>query len=164
MAQDIKRPGRPIQTKFSFGAASAIITNLSLIAGLDTLTHPRLTIIGGILVIALADNISDSLGIHIYQESEHLSQQEVWLSTCTNFLARVFVSLSFIFWIAVLPIGTAVACSLIWGLILLVAMSYNIAKDKAINPYSAICEHVIIAVLVISASHFIGRFVIGKFK
>src|SRR5512136_1530455 len=108
MAQDVKKKGRPIQTKFSFGAASAIITNLSLIVGLDTVSHPQLTIIGGILVIAFADNISDSLGIHIYQESEHLSQKEVWLSTSANFFTRIFVSLTFIFWIIALPLQAAV--------------------------------------------------------
>ena len=164
MSLEVKKGGRPYQTKFSFGAASAIITNLSLIVGLDTLKHPKLTIIGGILVIALADNISDSLGIHIYQESEAIGEKEVWASTFTNFFARVLVSLAFVFLILFLPMGLAVSCSVLLGVVLLSVMSYAIAKSRAINPLRAISEHIIIAVLVVTASHFVGRMLIGKFQ
>ena len=152
------------QTKFSFGTTSAIITNLSLISGLDTMTHPKLGIIGGILVIALADNISDSLGIHVYQESECITQREVWISTCTNFLARFFVSLTFILFVAILPIHWAVVCSIAWGLSLLGILSYSIAKGEEINPYRALLEHITIAIIVISLSHFIGQWAISKFR
>ena len=104
MLNNLKGNNRPYQTKFSFGATSAIITNLGIITGLDTLAHPRISIIAGMLAVALADNISDSFGIHIYQESEHLSKKEVWLSTLTNFFARLFVSSTFIVLIILLPI------------------------------------------------------------
>jgi len=55
-------------TKYSFGASSAIITCLAFIIGLSHSSNPRLSIVGSLLVIAIADNISDSLGIHIFQE------------------------------------------------------------------------------------------------
>jgi len=152
------------QTKFSFGATSGIITNLALIVGLDTLTHPRLSIIGGMLIIALADNISDSLGIHIYQESECIRKKEVWFSTVTNFLTRLFVSLMFILLVATLPINYAVIFSIICGLALLAGMSYIIAKNSGISPFLAIFEHISIAVIVIAASHLIGRWIIGSFR
>ena len=163
MINYIKEKCRLYQTKFSFGTTSAIITNLSLIAGLDTLAHPKLSIIGGILVIALADNISDSLGIHVYQESECIKQREVWISTCTNFLARFFVSMSFILLVAVLPIGWAVISSVVWGLSLLGVLSYSIAKGEEINPYRAMFEHIGIAIAVIVLSHIIGQWAISKF-
>ncbi len=152
------------QTKFSFGATSAIITNLGLVTGLVTLAHPKLSIIGGILVIALADNIADSFGIHIYQESECIGIKEAWLSTLSNFISRIFVSLIFIVLVAVLPIKLAVLCSIIWGLSLLTVISYVIAKDRKVNPYQAIFEHISIAVVVITLSHFVGRGIIGRFK
>lgn len=77
MSNDLKNTVRPAPTRFSFGATSAIITNLGIITGLDTMTNPKLSIIGALLVIALADNLSDSFGIHIYQESEHIGKKEV---------------------------------------------------------------------------------------
>ena len=164
MTNDLQNTDRPHQTRFSFGATSAIITNLGIITGLDTLTHPKSSIIGVLLVIALADNLSDSFGIHIYQESEHVGKKEVWLSTFTNFLARLIVSSTFILLIVVLPIRAAVICSVIWGLSLLAVTTYTIAKQQKINPYSAILVHVGIAVLVVIASNFIGAFVISRFR
>ena len=164
MSNDLKNTVRPAQTRFSFGATSAIITNLGIITGLDTLAHPKLSIIGALLVIALADNMSDSFGIHIYQESEHIGKKEVWLSTLTNFLTRLFVSSTFIILIIVLPIRLAAVCSVIWGLLILTVMTYTIAKQQKINPFSAIFVHLTIAVVVVVASNFIGAFVISSFQ
>jgi VIT1/CCC1 family predicted Fe2+/Mn2+ transporter len=164
MLNNLKRNSRPYQTKFSFGATSAIITNLGLIVGLDTLAKPQLAIISGILIIALADNIADSFGIHIFQESEYIGKKEVWLSTLTNFFTRLFVSLTFIILVIFLPLKLAISYSLIWGLFLLAIMSYTIAKDREVNPYLAIFEHISIAIVVIVASNFVGSFLIGKFK
>jgi len=158
----IKRVRRLYETRFSFGAAAAIITNLSLITGLRTGAHAKLTIIGAMLVIALADNISDSVGIHIYQESECLETKEIWLSTLTNFLTRILVSLSFILLVLVLPMNTAAILSIIWGLLLLATISYIIAKDRKINPYLAMLEHITIAIIVIIASDFVGKFIISR--
>jgi len=151
------------QTKFSFGATSAIITNLALITGLRTAEYAKLSIISGMLVIALADNISDSLGIHIYQESECLKAKEVWLSTFTNFFARLLVSFSFIFLVFFLPIKLAVICAILWGLLLLTMMSYTIAKKREVNPYLAMLEHVGIAILVIIVANSAGQLLISKF-
>ena len=75
-------------TKYSFGGTSAIITNLALIIGLNTAANAKLSIISGLLIIGLADNISDTLGIHIYQESEGKQTLNVWISTLTNFFSR----------------------------------------------------------------------------
>jgi len=127
MLNSIKNKCRLYQTKFSFGASSAIITNLGLIAGLRTEVHAKLSIISAMLVIALADNTSDSVGIHIYQESECLKTREIWLSTCTNFFSRILVSLIFIALIFFLPIKIGVICFLIWGLLLLSAPHKSIA-------------------------------------
>jgi vacuolar iron transporter family protein len=164
MKDNLKNIHRPTQTRFSFGATSAIITNLGIITGLDTLSNPKLSIIGALLVIALADNLSDSFGIHIYQESEHLSKKEVWLSTLTNFFTRLFVSSTFIALIVLLPIKVAAVCSIIWGLLILTVMTYAIAKQRKMSPYSAIFAHTIVAVFVVASSHFIGAFVIARFQ
>lgn len=164
MPYDLKNRDRPAQTRFSFGATSAIITNLGIITGLDTLSHPKLSIISALLVIALADNMSDSFGIHIYQESEHISKKEVWISTLTNFFTRLVVSLTFIALIIALPITSAVICSVIWGLLILTVMTYLIAKQSNVNPYSAIFVHITVAVVVVIASNLIGAFVIARFQ
>ncbi|MCX5694740.1 MAG: hypothetical protein NT014_06455 [Candidatus Omnitrophica bacterium] len=164
MSINLENKCRRYQTKFSFGATSAIITNLGIITGLDTLSDPKLSIIAGMLVVALADNIADSFGIHIYQESECIDNKEIWFSTLSNFFTRIFVSLTFIILVSVLPINLAVPYSIGWGLALLAIMSYAIAKNRKVNPYSEIFKHIIIAIFVIILSHFIGRYIISQFK
>ena len=151
------------QTRFSFGSTSAIITNLALMAGLHSEPNAKVSIIGGILVIALADNIADSFGIHIYQESEKIETREVWTSTILNFLARFIVSLSFIALIWILPLNTAIILSMIWGLLLLAAVSYMVAQNEAVNPYSSILTHLLIAVGVIILSNLVGDLLISRF-
>ena len=157
---DQRRPG---ETKFSFGTTSAIITNLALICGLDTVNNPKRAIVGSILVIAFADNFSDSMGIHVFQESEGLGDKEVWLSTATNFFSRVVVSLSFIALVLALPLRVAVPCAVAWGLSLLAMMSYSIARDRGVDGRREMLIHVCMAVLVITVSHFVGNFLVARF-
>ena len=158
----ITKPGKCYHTKFSFGASSALITNLGLIVGLVAGNNAKLNIIGGILVVALADNISDSFGIHMYQESDNRNHKDLWLSTFSNFLARILVSFSFVFIIMFFSITSAVIISIIWGIILLMLMSYLIAKNNQTNIIKAIFEHLSIAAVVIVASHFVGRLILNR--
>ena len=86
-----------IRKGFSFGLTSGIITTLGLIVGLHSSTHSAIVIIGGILVIAIADALSDALGIHISEESEKKhSTKEIWESTFATFLSKFVFALTFI--------------------------------------------------------------------
>jgi len=163
MLRDIFEKFRVWQTRFSFGSTSAIITNLALMAGLHSETNAKVSIIGGIMVIALADNIADSFGIHIFQESENVATREVWTSTISNFISRVLVSLSFVVLLLVLPLNAAIISSIIWGLLLLAVVSYMIAKNEESNPYLSILTHLLIAVVVIFVSNLVGDLLIGRF-
>ena len=60
---------RPFKTRFVFGGASAIITIMGLIVGLSYSPNAKTNIIASIFVMGVADNVSDSLGIHIFQEA-----------------------------------------------------------------------------------------------
>lgn len=151
-------------TKFSFGGTSGIITNMAIITGLNALSNAKISIIGSLLVVALADNISDTLGIHIYQESEGLTKKEVWITSFTNFLSRFLVCMGFIFIVYFLPIQTAVTVSIIYGLLVLSIISYLISIRKRVNPWLAIMEHILIAVLVIILSRYFRNFILGLFK
>jgi vacuolar iron transporter family protein len=148
---------------FVFGASSALITNLGLIVGLYLMPNARLNIIGSILVVALADNISDSLGIHIYQEAQKFRSSDVWISTLTNFLTRFFVSVIFIVFFLFMPVLAAVYWSLIYGLISLSIISYHIALERKVNPWWVITEHLAIAIVVIVLSRYAGMLIATKF-
>jgi VIT1/CCC1 family predicted Fe2+/Mn2+ transporter len=163
MLKKLIKKARGWQTRFSFGSTSAVITNLALMAGLHSEANAKVSIIGGILVVALADNISDSFGIHIYQESEKIETREVWASTLFNFFARVIVSLSFVVLLLLLPLDAAIISSIVWGLLLLAVVSYIVAKNEAANPYLSILTHLTIAACVIFLSNLIGDFLIRQF-
>ena len=59
-----------LRTGIFFGATSGVITTLGLIAGLNAGTKSLTAVLGGILVIAVADAMSDALGIHLAEESD----------------------------------------------------------------------------------------------
>ncbi|HVQ00302.1 MAG TPA: hypothetical protein VMT57_02180 [Candidatus Thermoplasmatota archaeon] len=147
-------------TRFSFGATSAIITCLAFIIGLAKSPNPKFAIIGSLLVIAIADNISDSLGIHIYQESDLKKSDVVRKSTLFNFITRFFVILVFILFILFLPLTIASVLSIIWGLSLLIVLTYYIACEQKVNPYKAILEHIAIAVVVIIISDYLSQWIL----
>jgi vacuolar iron transporter family protein len=155
---------RAQQYKYIFGATTAVMINMGLVVGFNHGVGAKLNIISSILVIAIADNLTDSLGIHIYQESQKLMAKNVWLSTLANFMTRFLVSLLFVLIILILPLPLAVACSLVFGLISLSAISYLIAKQRKSNPTMAIIEHLALALLVIFSSHYLGRWITATLK
>lgn len=60
-----------LKVGFSFGITSGILTTLGLMVGLSSGTNLKLAVVGGILTIAIADSFSDTMGIHISEESEN---------------------------------------------------------------------------------------------
>ena len=150
-------------SKFSFGATSAVITSLAVIVGLSSNPEPRLAIIGSLMVFAIADNISDSLGIHIYQESDLKKSSAVAVSTFTNFFTRLLVIGAFALLVLILPIFYAVVASVALGMSLLIALSYLIAKEQGVDPYRAILQHVAVAIIVVAGSFLMREWITGVF-
>ena len=81
----------------SFGSPAAIVTSMALIVGLDAATATKAQVVGALLIIGIADNLTDSLSVHIYQEAERLAERQALRTTVCNFFARLVVSLSFAF-------------------------------------------------------------------
>jgi VIT1/CCC1 family predicted Fe2+/Mn2+ transporter len=149
-----------IRKGFSFGLTSGITTTLGLIVGLHSSTQSDLVVIGGILVIAIADAMSDALGIHVSEESENKhSIKEIWESTIATFLSKFVFALSFIVPVLFLQLSTAIIICVIWGLSLITIFSYYIAKQQNIKPYRVILEHLLIAIIVIVATHYVGDWI-----
>ena len=147
---------------FSFGLASGIITTLGLIVGLNSSTNSQIAVIGGILVIAIADAMSDALGIHISEEAENKhSHKEVWESTVVTFMSKFVFASSFIVPVLLLPLGTAVLVSVIWGLSLIVVFSCYMSRVQNSCTWKVVSEHLLIAILVVVATHFVGVWVAG---
>ena len=151
---------RSLKVGFNFGLTSGIITTLGLMVGLNSSTHSKLVVIGGILTIAIADALSDAMGIHMTEESKYKhTTKEVWESTFSTIFFKFIFSSIFIIPILLLELSKAIVISIMFGLYLLFMNSYVIARGKNANPWKIIGEHLIIAVLVIIATHYIGHFI-----
>ena len=149
-----------IRTGLFFGLSSGVITTLGLMVGLEAGTQSQQAVVGGILVIAIADALSDALGIHISKEAEtDVSQREVWLATLTTLAAKFFTSVSFIIPTWWLPLPTAIVISIIWGIVLLTTLSFGLAKLQNQKAWPIITEHLLIATAVLIASHWVGKWI-----
>jgi len=153
-----------LKTGFSFGLTSGIITTIGLMVGLHSGTHSRLAVIGGILTIAIADAFSDALGIHVSEESEskHTSR-EIWESTFATFFSKLVFSLTFMVPILVFELSTAIMISVVWGLGLLSVFSFQMARGQGANPWKVVLEHLIIALVVVVATHYLGDWIKSTF-
>ena len=149
-----------IKMGFSFGLTSGIITTLGLIIGLHSSTHSKVVIIGGILTIAIADAFSDALGIHISEESENKhTAREIWESTLSTLFSKFVFALTFIIPIMLFQLSTAIVISIIWGLFILGIFSFSIAKEQKAKPLNVVAEHLIIALVVIVITHYVGDWI-----
>jgi VIT1/CCC1 family predicted Fe2+/Mn2+ transporter len=149
-----------LKTGFSFGLTSGVITTLGLMVGLHAGTHSRLAVIGGIVTIALADALSDALGIHIAEESKNNKNvSEIWESTIATFLAKFLIALTFVVPVLLLPLEEAMTVSVGWGLALLAVLSYFLAQAQQIPPWKVIMEHVVIGISVIAITHYVGDWI-----
>ena len=139
---------------------SAIITTLGLMVGLHSGTKSRLVVIGGILIIAIADAFSDALGIHISEESENKhATVEIWEATLATFFAKFIFASTFIIPLLLFPLNTAIIVSVLYGLILLSLFSLFMAREQGERPWKVIAEHLLIAVVVVIVTHYVGDLV-----
>lgn len=145
------------RTGFSFGLTSAVITTLGLMMGLNSGTHSKFVVIGGILTIAVADALSDALGIHVSEEAEDRhSTREIWEATLATFLSKFVFALTFVIPFLLLSLSVAVVVNIFWGLFLLGIFSFQIAREQKRDPWRIVVEHVVIALVVIIIAHYVG--------
>ena len=153
------------RTGLFFGATSGVITTLGLITGLNAGTHSMTAVLGGIFVIAVADAMSDALGIHLAEEANpNATTQHIWSATISTFLNKFIFAISFAVPLLLLPLDQAVIASLLWGMLVIIVLSYFLARAQKTSPVLIVAEHLGIAILVVVLSHLIGEWVSRTFN
>lgn len=148
------------KTGISFGLTSGVITTLGLMVGLHSGTHSRAIVIAGILTIAIADAMSDALGIHVSEESKNSgSTRQIWEATLATFAAKFLVSVTFVIPVIITQLDQAIVMSVMWGLFLLTVLSFFVARAQGIAPWKVIGEHLFIALCVVAMTHLTGAWV-----
>ena len=138
--------------EFAYGSTSAVITSLAIIISLSGTINSKFNIIAALLIIAIADNVSDAFAIHLQEESQKVSTKEVRKTTFYNFLARLLITTIFVIIIFFIPTTLATIISIIYGLGIITFLSYNIAKSQKKNPYKEIAIHVGVAIILMIVS------------
>lgn len=153
-----------LRTGLSFGLTSGVITTLGLMVGLHSGTRSELAVIGGILTIAVADGMSDALGIHISEESKpgH-DARHVWLSTLSTFVAKFLMALSFVVPVLLFTLDTAVWVAIGWGLLVICLLSLQLARTQGEPVWRVAGEHLAITVAVVLATHWVGELIARHF-
>ena len=146
-----------LRTGITFGLTSAVITTLGLMVGLHSGTHSKIVVLAGILTIAIADAFSDALGIHISKEAENThTTKHIWAATISTFLTKFLFAMTFVVPVLLFSLSTAIVMSLIWGLSILTILSYVIAKSQNKPSWKIVGEHLMIAIVVIGITHWVG--------
>jgi len=146
-------------SRISFGGTAAIVTSMALIVGLEAANAGRAGLISALLIAAVADNLTDSLSVHMYQESERFERKDAFVGTLTNFGTRFVVCLSFVFVVALLPRHVAVAAGIGWGMALLAVLTWILARHRQVSTVTEVVKHLGVAVAVIAVSRIVGQWI-----
>ena len=147
----------------SFGGTAAIVTSMALIIGLGAATATKSIIVSGLLIVALADNLTDALSMHVYEESrQRLDPRDAFAATVSNFATRLLLALTFVLLVIALPIGSAVVASTVWGLSLLAALSWALARERKVSFVTEAGKHGAAALAVILISRWIGALITAQ--
>ena len=105
--------------------------------------------------------MADGLGMYFSERSrENCKPAEPWIAFASAFIGKIIFALSFTIPIFIFSnLHTAIIIDLIYGAILLIVFTYFNAKEKKENILTMIVFHVVLAVVVITASHFIGSWI-----
>ncbi len=154
-----------IKKGLSFGLASGVITTLGLMVGMYSGTHLQSVVIGSIITIAIADSLSDGLGMHLSEESQTTSTvKTIWQATFSAVITKFIIAITFIIPVLLFDLNTAIIISIIWGITLITIFSYYMALNKKDRPLNVISEHIGITIIVIVLTYYIGNWISNLYK
>lgn len=155
----------PFKVGFNFGLTSGIITTLGLMVGLNSGTHSKLAVIGGIITLAIADSFSDALGIHFSEESElKHADKEIWQATISTFLSKFLFTAIFAIPVLLLELQIAILVSLAFGLLILTGLCFKIAKEEKKSFWKVTAGHLLITLMVIFLINYVGEWISKTFR
>ena len=146
-------------SRISYGGTAAVVTSMALIGGLSAASATKPVIMSALLIAALADNLTDALSIHVFQESEHLDEKDAFRGTIANFFARLLLCVSFVPLVGCLPSVHVAKAATAWGMLLLAALTYLVARERQVSPWPEVAKHLLVAFAVIVVSGAIGHLI-----
>jgi VIT1/CCC1 family predicted Fe2+/Mn2+ transporter len=161
---------QPLTEGISFGMTTSVITALGMIVGMYSATSSKLAVIAGIVIMAIADGLSDAVSLHTVKETEmhrgkaRYSAKAVWLTTIFTFISVACFTLTFTIPVLLLSLRQAILVSIAWGAFLILALNFYIAKLRKESPVKQLTEHLLLTAFVIIVSYFIGGWIALAFR
>ena len=85
--------------------------------------------------------------------------KQIWGATVVTFLTKFLVAMTFVVPVLLLSLSAAIVVNLIWGMSILSVLSYIIAKSQGEPPWKIVGEHLLIAIVVIGVTHWVGDWI-----
>jgi len=145
--------------QFSYGGTAAVVTSMALVGGLSAADATKPVIVSALLIAAIADNLTDALSIHVFQESEALDEKDAFAGTVANFFARLLLCISFVVLVGVFPLPYATSVAIAWGMLVLAGLTFLVARERKLRPLPEVLKHLLVAGAVIVASGAIGHWI-----
>lgn len=145
-----------------FGITSGVLTTVGLLVGMNAATESRLAVVAGILVIAMADSLSDSFGMYLSKLGERGSSPAAALRYALGTFAGKFLfPLTFVLplMLPVFSLSTAVIVDLAWGATALCLLSAEQALVSQESIFGTIARNLGLATLIVCLSSAIGAVV-----
>ena len=151
--------------KFSFGISGGVLTTLGVMMGLLSATESKIAVIGGIVSVAIADSLSDSISMYSSKKAERGTTQKSAITSAVNvFLGKFVFTLTFIVPFLLFSFFTAIIINIIWGLLLIILVNLIIAITQEENKLETITKNTAIAIVVVVLSYLVGLLINLIFK
>lgn len=148
----------------SFGISTAIMTLLPFQIGLVMSGNNDVReIASSIAAMSIADSMADAYGIYFSDETTNVNKKDAFIAAITTFFSKLICQLAFIVPFFFLSgVMTPTIVNFIWGFILLLGATYQVASIRKFSKTKYILQTAIFTILAIVASYssssFIGRF------
>jgi VIT1/CCC1 family predicted Fe2+/Mn2+ transporter len=83
----------------------------------------------------------------------------VFVGTLTNFATRFVVCLSFVLMVTLMRQESAAIAGITWGMLLLAALSWVLARHRKIGAWLEVAKHVAAALAIVFVSRAIGHWI-----
>lgn len=82
-------------------------------------------------------------------------------SCLSTFVAKLITAGTFAIPVLLFELPTSILVSILWGLVLLTALTSMLARQQGLRPWRAIGEHVLVAAGVVMISYYVGHWARG---
>ena len=88
-----------------------------------------------------------------------MKRKDIWRASIATLVSKIILALTFLVPVWFLDLNNALIASIIWSGVLLIVLSYIIAKSNKEKILKVVGEHLGIALIVIVLTYFIGEII-----